>query len=96
MVWRSGLVLAAMASSAIAVPASAALYAEVGINPPEASIGVTPDRTYTERTYSYTYEPGYVEHRSYVVETPRYYYYSEPRTTYYYYSEPSRVYIAPY
>jgi len=92
-----------MASSAFAVPASAALYAEVGINPPEASIGVTPDRTYTERTYSYTYEPGYVEHRSYVVETPRYYYYSEPSTTYYYseprtyyYSEPSRVYIAPY
>jgi hypothetical protein len=38
-----------------------------------------------------------VEHRSYVVESPRYYYYSEPETHYYYYySEPSRVYIAPY
>ena len=97
MVWRSGLVLAAIASSAFAVPASAALYAEVGIAPPQASIGVVPDRTYTERTYAYTQEPAYVEHRSYVVESPRYYYYSEPETHYYYYySEPSRVYIAPY
>ena len=76
MLWRSGLMLAAVALSAFALPASAALYAEVGIAPPAASVEVVPDRTYT---YSYSYEPGYVERRSYVVETPRYYYYSEPR-----------------
>jgi hypothetical protein len=75
MVWRSGLMLAAVALSAVSLPASAALYAEVGIAPPAASVEVVADRTYT-----YTYEPDYyVEHHSYIVETPRYYYYSEPR-----------------
>jgi hypothetical protein len=76
MIWRSGLVLVAVALSAFALPASAALYAEVDIAPPAASVEVVPDRTYT---YTYSYEPGYVEHRSYTVETPHYYYYSEPR-----------------
>jgi len=91
MVIRSGLVLAAAALSAFAVPASAALYIEAGVAPPAATVEVVPDRTYI-----YSYEPAYVEHRSYVVESPRYYYNPEPRTYYYYYSEPSRVYIAPY
>ena len=75
MIWRSGLALAAAALSAVALPASAAVYAEVGIAPPAASVEVVPDRTYT---YTYEYVPGYVEHRSYTVETPLYYYYSEP------------------
>jgi hypothetical protein len=74
MVWRSGLVLAAAALSAFAVPATAALYVEAGIDPPAASIEVVPDRTYT-----YTYEPGYVERHTYVMESPRAYYYTEPR-----------------
>jgi len=78
MIGRSGLMLAAVALSGFALPASATIYAEVGIAPPEASVEVVPDRTYT-----YTYEPGYVERHSYIVETPRYY--IEPR-----------IYVEPY
>ena len=70
MIWRSGLMLAAVALSAFALPASAVLYAEVGIAPPAASVEVVPDQTYT---YSYSYEPSYVERHSYTVETPQYY-----------------------
>ncbi len=74
MVWRSGLVLAAAALSAFAVPAAAALYVEAGIALPPAIVEVVPDRT-----YSYAYEPGYVERHTYVMESPRVYYYTEPR-----------------
>ena len=74
MLWRSGLVLAAVVLSAFAGPAAAALYVEAGIAPPAASVEVVPDRTYT-----YTYEPGYVERHTYVIESPRVYYYTEPR-----------------
>ena len=74
MLWRSGLVLAAVALSAFAGPAAAAVYVETEIAPPAASVEVVPDRTYT-----YTYEPGYVERHTYVMESPRVYYYTEPR-----------------
>jgi len=60
--------LTAVALSAFALPASAALYAEVGVTPPAASVEIVPDQTYTQ-TFTYTYEPGYVERRSYTVET---------------------------